>query len=615
MERLAYRYRMISPGDSRAIARRTIKDCIISWGICLLTFLLVYMTNPGMSAMVTVTAAILIIHAEATGRMAKQYEIKVLYETQKLISNVQHNFFIEYRVDDAIYRSKDVLSPDMRAAADQIYKLLLAEDKEEARREYYENIPNKYLRSFVGLCMGVMEKGDQVVNGKRLFISNLEKLYQEIEIEIDKIQRLNIEFLGVIAVVIIPIFCIDFVKSFAVNIKENMASFYYGKEGILLDLGLILVISVIYVVMRKSAEYRSFHLVRHRLLFIIDRIPLIKKCMDNYCEKYASKVERLKRDLRNYGSSIRPRHFILRSFLLAGAAFFLSVGLLIYLHKASRDKLLEAERTDVEMLTSAARESHYENMEKVIEEYTARYVMPDEYGQKEELPATEEELAGLLAEDRVFVNRAINDALAREIYRRVVRYRNEAFSLPDLCICMMIGMIACLLPKVMLRYGTAVSRDAMEDEVNQFNAIIGMLMHIDSITVKQILREMESFAVVFKESLRICINDYGAGDMTALMELKEREPYEPFKRLVDNLIRCDEMPISQAFHEIDVERDGYMSKRKLTNEKSIRKRVIRACLLAAVPFLMLFAYGIIPPLAASMGEINTMLRELEGAVW
>lgn len=615
MEKLAYRYRLISPGNSKVIARRTVNDCLISWGICILTFLLVYMNNPRMSTLITVTAAILIIHAEVIGRMAKLYEIKVLSETQRLISNVQHNFFVEYRVDDAIYRSRDALSPNMKAAADQIYQLLLAEDKEEALREYYENIPNKYLRSFLGLCAGVMEKGDQVVKGKRLFIANLEKLYQEIEIEIEKIQRLNIEFLGVIAVVTVPIFCIDFVKSFAVNIKENMVSFYYGKEGYLLDLGLILVISMIYVIMRKSAEYRSFHLTGHRMLYRIDRIPFIRKCIDNYCEKNASRVERLRHDLRNYGSNIRPRHFILRSFLLAGLAFIISAGMFIYLHKVGREQLLIADRADVEMLTSAAGENHYERMGEIIEEYTARYVLPGDDGSAEEMPMTVEELSRLLSEDGALYNNIINNALSGEIYRRVHRYKNETFSLYNISLCMAISILAYFLPKVVLRYSMVVTRDAMEDEVNQFNSIICMLMYIDSMTVKQILREMESFAVVFKESLRICINDYGAGDMTALTELKDREPYEPFKRIIDNLIRCDEMPISQAFHEIDVERDGYMSKRKLANEKSIRKRVIRAYLLAAVPFVMLFAYGIVPPLAASMSEINTLLGELEGTAW
>ena len=42
----------------------------------------------------------------------------------------------------------------------------------------------------------------------------------------------------------------------------------------------------------------------------------------------------------------------------------------------------------------------------------------------------------------------------------------------------------------------------MEDEVNQFNALIGMLMYNDTMTVKQILQEMESFAVVFKQSIK-----------------------------------------------------------------------------------------------------------------
>ena len=48
-----------------------------------------------------------------------------------------------------------------------------------------------------------------------------------------------------------------------------------------------------------------------------------------------------------------------------------------------------------------------------------------------------------------------------------------------------------------------MSKDAMEDEVNQFNALIGMLMYNDTMTVKQILQEMESFAVVFNNPLEL----------------------------------------------------------------------------------------------------------------
>ena len=113
----------------------------------------------------------------------------------------------------------------------------------------------------------------------------------------------------------------------------------------------------------------------------------------------------------------------------------------------------------------------------------------------------------------------------------------------------------------------------------------------------------------------MCIDDFSTGDIEALEELKEKEPYEPFRRIVDNLIRCDEMPIYQAFSEISLDQDGYMSKRKLKNEKSIRKRVFRAYLLAALPFILLFAYGLMPALVSSMYEMNQLLGELQGAVW
>ncbi len=615
LEKMAYRYRMISPGDTRLIARRTINACLISWGICFLTFLFIYMLNPRLITLITVTAAVFIIHAEVIGRMTKSFEIYILQEAQKLLLSVQHNFYVEYRVDDAIYRSRDRLCPDMRAAADQIYQLLLSEDKEEDLREYYENIPNKYLRAFVGQCVGVMERGDQVVDGKRLFISNLEKLYREMDIEIDKLQRLNLEFLGVTAVVVAPIFSMDFVKRFAISIKENMVSFYYGKEGFLLDIGLILAISVIYTVMRKSAEYSVYHPPNHRLLYRIDRIPVINKAMDNYCDKNASKLERLRRELRNNGSNMRSRHFVLRSMLIALLVFMISTAVIFYLHRVSKEQSLTAKRIDVESLTSAAKESNYEKMAELIETYTKSYVIPGENGKTEEIPATVGDMAEVLNKDGTFYNRLINEALAEEILRRINTYRGEYFSFIDLVICMVLSAAAYYLPKMLLKYSATVSRDAMEDEVNQFNALVCMLMYSDSMSVKQILEEMESFAVVFKQSLRSCINDYGAGDIPALLDLKEREPYEPFGRIIDNLIRCDDMPIRQAFHEVDVERDGYMARRKLANEKSIRKRVVRAYLLAAIPFLLLFAYGIIPPLVSAMSEINLMLKELERSPW
>lgn len=615
VEKMAYRYRFISPCDSNFISRKTVYSCLLSWSICVFAFIIVFLTNPRLITLITAGVAVFIINAEVVGRMAKIFEITILQEIQKMISLVEHNYYVEYRVDDALYRSTDNLSSNMKKAAEQIYQLLLSDDKEEDLRKYYENVPSRFLRAFVSQCVGVMEQGNQIVEGKLLFIRNLESLQREIDIEIDKLQRLRMEFLGVIVCVVAPIFCIDFVKQFAVSIKENMEQFFYGKEGFLLDLLLLVIISCIYLIMRKSAEYRTFHQPVYRWLFQIDRIPLIKKSMDNYCEKNASKMERLKRELRNEGNNIRPRHFVLRSFLLSGMVLAIGISITFYLHGISKEQLIEVKQADMEFLTSAANQKQYESMRGVIEAYVNKYLVESKKDPLITIPSSKKAMISILEKDGTFRSTLINEALATEIMRRIISYNKEYFSLYDFLICLSLSIIAYYLPKVIMKYCSAVSRDAMEDEVNQFNASVCMLMNVDSITVKQILEELESFAIVFKQSLRICINNYSSGDLDALKELKEREPYEPFNRIVDNLIRCDDMPINQAFHEIDIERDGYLSKRKLANEKSIRKRVFRAYILAAIPFILLFSYGLVPTLISSINEINAMLEELNSSSW
>lgn len=610
IRKLSYQYRLISPCDSKTIARKTVASLLISWSLSIGTIIIIYLSDRRLITLITVGIALYIINSEVVSRIAKRHEIRLLLEMQKMISEVIHYYYTEYRVDDALYKAREHLGPDMKVALDRIYELLQTSDREDGLREYYDNIPNKYLRAFVSQCVGVMERGDQVLDGKLLFVKNLENLQREVDIEEEKLQRLNMEFMGVILCVVAPIFCINIVKQFAISLKENMANFYYGRQGFLLDLGLLVIILGIYVIMRKSAEYTVFHQSNHKWLYAINRIGLIKTAMDNYCDKNASKQERLQKELRNSGNNLRARYFTLRSFLIAVSIFILSVGITIYLHSHSRKQLLTVKTYEMELLSPTAKLNQYESMAGTIEEYTRKYIENPHL-----LPNTKEELTREFKRDGIYYNLSISNALANDVFQRVEKYQEEHISFPDLVLCLCISIISYYIPLIILRYGSTVSKDAMEDEVNQFNAIIGMLMYNESVTVKQILIEMESFAVVFKQSIRICIDDYASGDLEALIALKDREPYEPFRRIVDNLIRCDEVPIYQGFAEIRLDQDGYISKRKLSNEKSIRRRVIRAYLLAAIPFLLLFSYGLAPALISTIKELNIMIEEIENTVW
>lgn len=607
INKLSYRYRLISPCDSKTICRKTINTYIITIVISLLSFMFIYMQNKSLNTVIRLIFIIIIIFSETTSRMLKYYQINILDEIEKLIDEVIHYYYIEYRVDDAIYRAKDHVSKNMKVVIEQIYELLLSDDKETALREYYENIPNKYLRAFVSQCISIIEKGDQELNGKLLFVRNMENLKREIDIEREKLEKINIEFYGVILCVISPIFCIEIVKEFAVTLKENMIAFYYGSKGFIFEMLLLMSITLIYIVLRKSAEYKTFYQSKNKWLYKIDK-GIIKKALDNYCDKYASKIDRLKKELRNNGHNIQPRHFILRNIIISGIVFIISISIALYLIQLNKSNLLNVDKSGI--ITSAfTNEIQAEKTAKIIEEYTKRYTInkenfPDENKLREEIKSENE------LNSEIVINLIIN-----EISNRVKEYDNQKFTFVMFFMCFCLSIITYYIPTLYMKYNSIVTKEAIEDEVNQFNAIISMLMYKDGMTVKQILEELESFAVIFKNSIKKCINDYSSGDIQALKELKENEPYEPFRRIVDNLIRCDDMPINKAFEEINIDHESYITKRKLANEKSLKKRVFRAYIIAAIPFTLLFIYGILPLAITAFKEINELLYEMQNMSW
>ena len=85
-----------------------------------------------------------------------------------------------------------------------------------------------------------------------------------------------------------------------------------------------------------------------------------------------------------------------------------------------------------------------------------------------------------------------------------------------------------------------------EDEVMQFQSIILMLMYIERIDVETILEWLERYAYAFKEPISTCLNNYEAGAVEALEDLKDSVPNKEFQRMVDGLISSVErIPVKE----------------------------------------------------------------------
>ena len=137
----------------------------------------------------------------------------------------------------------------------------------------------------------------------------------------------------------------------------------------------------------------------------------------------------------------------------------------------------------------------------------------------------------------------------------------------------------------------------MENEVMQFQTIILMLMKIERVNVEMILEWLERYANIFKEPISKCVNNYEAGPWEALEELKNDISFEQLIRIVESLqAAVEQIPIREAFDELDTERAYHQEKRKESNERMIDRKSRIGKIIGFAPMVVLFVGYLIVPL-------------------
>ena len=137
----------------------------------------------------------------------------------------------------------------------------------------------------------------------------------------------------------------------------------------------------------------------------------------------------------------------------------------------------------------------------------------------------------------------------------------------------------------------------MEDEIMQFQTIILMLMRIERVNVEIILEWLERYSNIFKDPISKCVNNYESGAWEALEAMKEDVTYQQFIRIIESLqAAVEKIPITDAFDELDTERDYYQEKRKESNERLISRKGMIGKAIGFAPMILLFVGYLIIPL-------------------
>ena len=578
-----------------------------------LTLLIVLMTNKNTLLMIFLLVFEVFLADTIINGMVDKIDNKLLKQQINFFSEIRHAYHEYNMVEEAIYQvAQDDEQVEMSRQAEKIYEVLISDDPEGELEKYYDIAPNAYLKEFAGVSYLTKEFGDRKVDGASLYLKNLNNITQEMQIEILKRDKLDYVFQSLSMIAALPILFIDTVKNWAIGQFSFTRQFYNGTSGFLVQVLLIVVTFLSYMLTRKLKDNGSVNTAKNMenpWQAKLYKNKYAKKFIDLFIPKQGTKdYRKIVQLLKDSASKLKMEWLYINRL---GAAIIALVGSLIVLftaHKMAIDFQFTEPTADYNLLGSMSEQQEKKAMETTEKDNVFLYKYQYDYEVTQEILAkdvAESEEYGMSTEEEL-------ETIVERIWEKLQIVQSEYIKWFEILIALVIMVVGYEIPVGLLIFQKIMRKMDMENEVMQFQTIILMLMKIERVNVEMILEWLERYANIFKEPISKCVNNYESGPWEALEELKNDISFQQLIRIVESLqAAVEQIPIREAFDELDTERAYHQEKRKESNERMISKKSMIGKVIGFAPMVMLFVvYLIIPMCLIGMTSMTSAFETM-----
>ena len=522
---------------------------------------------------------------------------KILKEQIDFFSEIRHAYHEYNMVEEAIYQVSQDDEKDVSRQGEKIYEILISDDPEMELEKYYDIAPNSFLKEFAGVSYLTKEFGDRKVDGASLYLKNVNNITQEMQLEILKRDKLNYVFQSLSVIAIAPVLLLEPLKNWAISNFSFTASWYQGKAGMIVQMLILLITFVSYVLVRKlkdngstAIDTRTENPWQEKLY---NKKP-IKKIVDLFIPKKGTKEYRkVVQLLKDAASPQKMEWLFMNRIAIAIVTFCASIIIFTQLHVVAINYIYTEPTTDYNIIGGLSEKDEKKAMEITKQDN----IILDQYRGK---PKTTQEQIKTSVQKLKYYEGAESteiDKAAERIYNKLQVINTEYVQWFELLLAFVFAVIGYMAPLWILVFQAKMRQLEMEDEVMQFQTIILMLMRIERVNVEIILEWLERYSNIFKAPITKCVNNYEAGAWEALEAMKEEVNYVPMIRIIESLqAAVEKIPITDAFDELDSERDYYQEKRKESNERLIKRKGMIGKAIGFAPMVCLFVGYLIIPL-------------------
>ena len=562
------------------------------------TILIIVLTKSNLLLMAMLLIFELFLIDTIIDGMVDKIDNNLLKQQIDFFSEIRHAYHEYNMVEEAIYQTAQEMENEVSRQAEKIYEVLISDDPEMELEKYYDVAPNSYLKEFAGISYLTKEFGDRKTDtSSSLYLKNLNNITQEMQLEILKRDKLDYVFQSLSVIAIVPLLALEPIKSWSVSQFSFTQSFYYGKNGMIAQLLIVILTFVCYILTRKLKDNGSTKIeirADHPWEDKVYNIPFIKPLVDSFVPKDGTKERRKLRNLmKDSACKDKIQWIYVKRLALAVLTFIGSLVIFVQLHNIQVKYIYSEPTTDYDIIGEMT-----EKDRKKADELTASdNKFLDKF--KGKTDTTQKDIEKAMRKSSDYKNSSDDEikTAAERVLGKLRQINSEYLSWFEMLLAFVFAIIGYNLPIWLLYFQAKMRQIEMEDEVMQFQTIILMLMRIERVNVEMILEWLERYSNIFKEPITQCVNNYESGPWEALEEMKDEVNYKEFIRIVESLqAAVEKIPIAEAFDELDSEREYYQARRKESNERLIAKKGRIGKAIGFAPMVALFVGYLIVPL-------------------
>jgi len=597
--------------DEYQIRTKTINVAIVAISITfviLAIFLRIYGSN--LYSQITVIIASLYIHSIIVNTLIGNKD-KILNYLPESIEDIKQSYHISKMPDIAIKESAKKANKELSAKLYEIYNVLKSPNVKIEMQKYQDSCKNKFLNIIMKFSYLVMTYGDADEKGESIYIKNLNRIMEEINMERIKRIRLNFYLKTLPIIVIVPIFFPPVIENWVKANFPGASSFYNSSTGFFVKNLILFTTFICYniiVVRFKNVNQKGEIIGKQPIDYKILENLFIKTLVQRIMPKTHKKIK-LRNLIEDAGSPLNEECIYLRRIITFIVAFTATIAMFIVGHSINKNRILNNPTYAVEknnLFGMMGKLSDEEINAENINEFDKQVIKSIE---NHNLSDIKEEIR-----QKVMANGYTGeeiDITTERIFMKYIDSKNEKLKLWEIFLSIFVAFGCSYLPVWMLYVDKSLVQSEMKDEVSQFYTIIMLLMNHKNTSVKLIIEWMAQVSKHFKPQLILCLNNFHNPE-AALKELLQNAKNKDFKNIVENLLMAtNKIEIKEAFDSLENDREYFKDQRKEMNEQEVIRKVSIAKTIAYFPlYVTLFGYLVLPLVLTSLGSMKDLLRQI-----